>query len=129
MTFKEIYDRIIPLWGELIDISDASDVKPENAVDTPGTTPSNDNYFHSNSLSKLWDKIEETVGHEDTFGDQMVWTMYQVFHRHASRLFSNGIFVFDPRTIDKREIEEQYFGNLNTESWEDELANYERTIE
>lgn len=129
MTFKEIYDRIIPLWGDLIDISDARDVKPENAVDTPGTTPCNGNYFHSKSLSRLWDKIEETVGHEDAFGDQMVWTMYQVFHRHASRLFSNGVFVFDPRTIDKKEIEEQYFANLNTESWEEELAKYERTVD
>jgi len=116
MTFKEIYDRIIPLWGDLINISDAQEVKPKNTIYTPGTTPSNGRFFRFKSLSLLWDKIEESVGHKDTFGDQMVWTMYQVFHRHASRLFSNGIFVFDPRAIDKKEIEEQYFNNLNTES-------------
>ncbi len=129
MTFTEIYDRIIPFWGDLIDFSDGSNAKPENAIDTPGTVPTDNVYFYSQSFSRLWDNIEETVGHEDTFGDLMVWTMYQVFHRHAKRLFLQGVFVLDTKTIDEKEIEKQYFINLNTESWEAELAVYKRIEE
>jgi len=118
MTFKEIYDRIIPLWGNLINFSDGS------AIDSS----TNDSYFRSNALSRLWDDIEETVGHEDTFGDLMVWTMYQVFHKYAKRLFLQEVFMLDPKTIDQREIEEQYFMNLQAEGWEAELAGYERIV-
>ena len=123
MTFAEIYDRIIPLWGDLIDFSDGS------VIDAPKTMPTNDDYFRSNSFSRLWEDIEEIVGHEDTFGDLMVWTMYQVFHKNAKRLFLQRIFVLDPKAISKQEIEEQYFINLNTKSWEAELAVYKKTME
>lgn len=122
MMFTEIYDRIIPLWGNLIDFSDGS------AIDTPEKKPINDGYFRSNSFSQLWDNVEEIVGHDDTFGDLMVWTMYQVFAKHARRLFLQGVFVLEPKTIDKKEIEEQYFMNLHVEGWEAELAVYKLTV-
>ena len=123
MTFIEIYDRIIPLWGDLINFSDSS------TIDIPETTPTNNDDFRSNTFSRLWDNVEETVGHGDTFGDLMVWTMYQVFHKYAKRLFSQGVFVLNPKAVNKKEIEEQYFANLNEESWEAELSVYERTVE
>lgn len=128
MTFTEVYKRIIQLWGDSIEFSDGNNTKPKNAFDTPGTTPTNDNYFHSESFSQLWTNIEEIVGTDDTYGDLMVWTMYQVFHRHAKNLFQNGIVCLSPKAIDKNEIEAQYFINLNGESWEEELAQYERII-
>ena len=56
----------------------------------------------------------------------MVWTMYQIFHRHAIELFQKGIFELIPNSISKKEIEEQYFINLNEESWEKELSIYKR---
>lgn len=129
MTFKEIYDRIIPLWGSKIDFSDGVISNPENALETPTTSPLSNNSFYSKTLSLLWDTVEETVGYEDTFGDAMVWAMYQVFHTNARYLFQNGIFSLDPMTVGKQEIEEQYFSNLHDESWEEELSQYERIIE
>ncbi|MVN23474.1 hypothetical protein [Mucilaginibacter arboris] len=123
MTFIEIYDRIIPLWGDLIDFSDGS------TIDIPETTPTNNDHFRSNTFSRLWDNVEETVGHEDTFDDLMVWTMYQVFHTYAKRLFRQGVFVLNPKAVNKKEMEEQYFTNLNEESWKAELSVYERTVE
>lgn len=127
MTFIEIYNRIIALWGDRIDFSDGRIFEPEHK--TPGTTPSGEDSFQSNSFSRQWDDIEEIIGHEDTFGDLMVWTMYQVFHRHARQLFRKNIFTLNPKDISKTEIEEQYYNNLQAESWEEELTKYERTTE
>jgi hypothetical protein len=129
MTFIEVYNRIIPHWGDIIDFSDGVISKSENIVDTPGTTPNEEGYFHSDSFRRQWDKIEETVGHDDTYGDLMVWTMYQLFHRHARQLFQDKVFYLNPREIEKEKIEEQYFINLNGESWEEELKNYKRLID
>ena len=91
MTFIEIYNQIIPVWSDRIDFSDGRIFEPEHK--TPGTAPSGEDSFQSNSFSRQWDEIEEIVGNDDTYGDLMVWTMYQVFHKHARQLFRNGIFT------------------------------------
>jgi len=127
MTFTEIYNRIINLWGDKIEFSDGIIFEPIDK--TPGTTPTGEKSFQSNSFRKQWDKIEEIVGTDDTYGDLMVWTMYQVFHRHAVQLFQQNIYTLKPTDISKKEIEEQYFNNLNAESWEEELLNYKRVFE
>lgn len=129
MTFKEIYNRIIPLWREKIDFSDGMIIASKNSLKTLGGTPASTTNFYSQALSSQWGAVEEAVGQEDTFGKLMVWTMYQVFHKHANALFEQGIFSLNPTSIDKNEIEAQYFKNLNDESWEEELARYERIIE
>ncbi len=127
MKFVEIYNRIITHWGDKIDFSDGAIFEPEHK--TPGTTPSGEDSFQSHSFSRQWDEIEEIVGHDDTYGDLMVWTMYQVFHRHARQLFRKSIFTLNPNEISKTEIEKQYYDNLQAESWEEELTKYERTTE
>jgi hypothetical protein len=130
MTFKEIYYRIIPLWEENIDFSDGMYVESKNSLKGLGkntTTPATNLY--SGKLSKQWNAVEDTVGQEDTFGKLMVWTMYQVFQRHATRHFEQNIFRLKPAEVDKKEIEEQYFKNLSEETWEKELSQYERIIE
>lgn len=127
MTFAEIYNRIITHWGDKIDFSDGVIFKPQHK--TPGTTPTGDDSFQSDSFSRQWKEIEETVGHDDTYGDLMAWTMYQVFHRHARQLFRENTFSLSPKEINKDEIEKQYYDNLQTESWEEELTKYVRTIE
>lgn len=129
MTFKAIYDSIIPLWGETIDFSDGMIIESKNALKTLGGTPANTTNFYSQTLSNQWAAVEEVVEKEDTFRRLMVWTMYQVFHRHAHTLFEQEILSLKPAAIDKEEIEAQYFKNLKDENWEDELAQYERTIE
>lgn len=105
MKFVEIYNRIITHWGDKIDFSDGTIFEPEHK--TPGTTPSGENSFHSHSFSRQWDEIEEIVGHDDTYGDLMVWTMYQVFHRHSRQLFRKNIFTLNPKDISKTEIQKQ----------------------
>jgi hypothetical protein len=130
MTFKEIYHRILPLWGENIDFSDGMYVESKNTLKGLGkntTAPATNLY--SEKLSKQWNDIEDSVGQEDTFGELMVWTMYQIFQRHATRLFEQNIYKLKPSAVDKKEIEEQYFKNLSEETWEKELSQYERIIE
>ena len=127
MTFIEIYSRIIPFWGDKIDFSDGRIFDPESKKS--GTVPLEDFPFQSDSLSRLWDGIENAIRNDDTFGDLMVWTMYQVFHRNARKLFLKNIFSLNPTVISKTEIEEQYYGNLQNESWEEELNDYERAID
>ena len=127
MTFIEIYNRIISYWGNKIDFSDGSVFEPENK--TPGTTLTDGKSFQSNIFGRQWNKIEEIVGTDDTYGDLMVWTMYQVFLRHAIQLFQQNIFILKPLDISKNEIEAQYFSNLNEESWEEELLKYKRVLE
>jgi hypothetical protein len=119
MTFKEIYTRIIPLWGNEINIQDG--IILENESFAPG--------FSSLTLSNLWDEAEIKTKHSNEFDALMVWTMYQVFHKNAIKLFNNGIMVFDPRNISKTEIERQYFENLNVEGYEKELKLYIREVE
>ena len=114
MTFIEIYNRIIPLWGETVVYRDG--------------IPLLENGFTSNMFSSQWNNVEKIVGDKDAFAELMAWTMYQVFHTNARNLFIVGVVEFDPRTIEKNEIEKQYFENLHTESWEKELSKYERII-
>ena len=117
MTFKEIYDRIIPLWGKTLDFNDGKIIKSDD-----------DNGFYSPKLSDQWTKIEEMVGREEPYSELMVWTMYQVFHRHARGLFSDKIYHLNPADISKEEIEEEYYINLQDENWKEEFQNYRRVI-
>ena len=126
MTFIEIYNRIIPYWSDKIDFSDG--IIFESEQESLKTCANSKEAFQSNLLTKQWDNVERIVGAEDNYGELMVWTMYQVFHKNATILFSQNVYTFKPSDIDKEELEEQYFENLNTESWEDELEKYQRVI-
>lgn len=114
MTFIEIYDKIIPYWGEFIKFEDGQ---------TDETDPA---YFYSKSLSERWNKIEKEVGYNDPFEELMVWTMYQIFHHHCLQLFNEEEYFLSPTDIDKDEIEEMYYENLQGKPWKKELAQYER---
>lgn len=118
MKFKEIYDRILPLWGNNINFSDAET--------TDGSTTFTVENFFSKKMEKKWDEIQENVGEDDTYGDLMVWTMFVVFQRNAAKLANQNINYFKSSSISSEEIEEEYYDNLQQESWEEELAGYER---
>ena len=119
MKFKEIYERILPLWGNNIKFSDAEIIN--------GSVFDEEN-FYSKKLEKKWDEIQELVGEEDTYADLMVWTMYKIFIKHAAIAANKEINYIKISTIDQKEIEVEYFENLHQESWEEELLNYEREI-
>ncbi|PSR55613.1 hypothetical protein AHMF7605_19930 [Adhaeribacter arboris] len=129
MTFKEIYDRIIPLWGDRIDFSDGYIIQPERKYKNLRSVTDSEDYFYSPKLSNLWNSIEENIEEKDTYGELMVWTIYQVFHKYARERFEQDIFSFSPEEIENKIIEEHYFKNLNEEGWEDELLQYQRGVE
>jgi hypothetical protein len=114
MTFKEVYDKIIPHWGEFIKFDDGQ-------ID-----PTDESYFFSNLFSEQWNRIEKEVGYSDPFQELMVWTMYQIFHGYCLQLFYEEEYFLTPSDIDEDEIEEMYFQNLNGKAWEKELVQYER---
>ncbi len=118
MRFSEIYNYVIPYWGDAIEFDDGELDEP--ASDEPTE------YFFSHRFSTLWNDVEREVGYGNSFYELMVWTMYQVFHRHARERFRDGIFQFSPKDIDPMEIEEQYFNNLQDKIWAKERAAYER---
>jgi len=122
MKFVEIYNRIIPHWGNKIDFSDGVISQPEQKM----LETSGEEYFYSNTFSIQWNTIDDIIGENNTYEDLMVWTMYQVFHRHAKQLFYENIFTLNPKEISETEIEEQYYNNLQAEGWEVELDTYER---
>ena len=117
MTFQDIYNRIIPHWGDKIEFDDGKIISNIYSA-TPG--------FLSEKLSNKWNKIEETVGNEDKFGELMVWTIFQIIHKHAKINFLNGNYSIKTEDLNQEEIEEQYFENLKGEGWEEELKNYKR---
>jgi len=55
MTFKEIYDKIIPYWGDFIRFEDGQ-------IDKTDST-----YFYSKLLSEQWNKIEKEVGQINSY--------------------------------------------------------------
>ncbi len=128
MTFKEIYDRIMPLWGDKIDFSDGYIIQPERKYKSLKKVTDSEAYFYSQKLSNLWNSIEEAIEEEDTYGKLMVWTIYQVFHKYARVKFEQNLFFFSPEEVDKKVIEEQYFKNLNEDGWENELLHYQREM-
>ncbi|MGZ5188768.1 MAG: hypothetical protein ACXWEY_03855 [Bacteroidia bacterium] len=65
MTFKEIYNRIIPYWGNTIVFYDGKITQSENSEG-----------FNSYTLSSLWDEIEKEIGDNNVYEMLMVWTMY-----------------------------------------------------
>lgn len=98
MTFIEIYNRIIPLWGDEIDFLDGRIFDPEGR--SPGTIPSGDYPFQSDSLSRQWDGIEKAIRHDDTFGDLMVWTIIkQSFNRRITLILTSLASELSFRTL------------------------------
>lgn len=115
MKFIDIYKRIIPYWGNEINFQDANLLGKNEML--------------SIQFSKKWDEVENKIPDDDHFGSLMVWTMYQVFHKIALNKMKQNIFSFNPFDVDKTLLEKRYFENLNFESWEKELSEYERNIE
>ncbi|MCC2589631.1 hypothetical protein [Chryseobacterium sp. MFBS3-17] len=115
MKFIDIYNRILPFWGTEINFHDA------NLLGKNG--------MQSIQLSKKWDEVENKLSEDDKFGNLMVWTMFQIFHKIAIKKIKQNIFTLNPLEVDKTIIEKKYFKNLSNESWEKELAEYERTLQ
>lgn len=129
MTFKEIYDRILPLWGETVDFSDGMVLEAKPPKKAFGLTPPATSSFYSPEISGRWSAVEDAVAKTDVYGKVMVWTLYQLIHRQARQRFEKGTFTLAPSDFAMAEVEEAYFKNLQEDAGEEELANYQRTLE
>ncbi len=124
MIFKEIYDRVIPLWGDKINFADGMIMQPNRKYKTLRKETDTADYFYSPAFSTQYTSLEESMAKDDPYGELMVWTMYQVFEKYARKKFEQEVYSFSPAEVDKAEIEKQYSKNLNDDGWEEQLANY-----
>jgi hypothetical protein len=125
MKFTTIYQRILPLWPSEIDISDGYEVDAGNEA-TPGTTPTGGKGYYFPTLDEAWGVVEDGVDPEvDTWGDMMVWTMFQEFHKCAIEMLSSGASTLKTGEIPVQVLDERYRNNLNSEGWESERDAYE----
>jgi hypothetical protein len=129
MTFKEIYDRILPLWGPEIAFADGVIMESKRNYKTLGGAAGSNSHFFSKAFSDHWKTVADQIDPEDAYGDLMVWTLYQVFQDQARQKFEKNQYVFAPGAVPKKEVEERYFKNLHDEGWEEQLAGYERVVD
>jgi hypothetical protein len=128
MTFKEIYDKIIPLWGDNVEFEDGVMLESKQSFKAPWAKSGPTEYFFSKKINALWNSIEEQITENDEYDKQMVWTLYQLFVKHAEALAGREIYTFSPADIERSKVEEAYFRNLNEPGFEQELERYERII-
>jgi hypothetical protein len=129
MTFIEIYQRIIPLWGPEITFSDGVLMEAQKNFKTLSGAAGARSHFYSRMFSDQWQAVADTIAPEDAYGDLMVWTLYQVFQDQAQQKFEQNQYSFSPAAVAKKDIEERYFKNLQDQGWEEQLAGYERVTE
>lgn len=111
MEFEVLYNRIIVLWPESIDISDGC--------------PTGDSGFRFPTLSECWDDAEEKIDPlVDPWGNIGVWAFFQAFHETAKKGFQEGETVLSTREVSKESINERIIENLNAGDWEQERSEY-----
>lgn len=129
MTFQEIYQRIIPLWGQEVAFADGLVMEAKRHYKTLSGAAGAKSHFYSKSLSDQWQAVADTIAPGDAYGELMVWTLYQVFQQQARTLFEQNQYAFSPAAIPPKEIEARYYKNLQDQGWEEQLAGYERVME
>jgi hypothetical protein len=113
MEFMELYNRIIGLWPEEIDISDGY--------------PTGENGFMFPMLSKIHDQIENNINHEkDHWANIGVWSFFQAFHNCARKLKEAGETTLKTRNVSKRAIHKRIKSNLEPGKWGDDWAEERR---
>jgi hypothetical protein len=122
MKFSEIYNFVIPYWGDVINISDLSINKQLQS--STGDAKADSYSKRSANLSLKWNEVEEIIGIDNPYAELMIWTMYQLFHEASEMLFLQGQFQIFPKKVDKIQIQDRYFKNLQNNEWERELAGY-----
>jgi hypothetical protein len=129
MTFQEIYQRIIPLWGPEIAFADGLLMETKKSYKTLSGAAGAKSHFFSQAFSAQWQAVADTIAPDDAYGELMVWTLYQVFQEHARKKFEQNQYSFSPAAVPTKEIEERYYKNLQDQGWEEQLAGYERVVE
>jgi len=118
MKFDPIYKRVLALWPDKILINDghAIKLKDKNGKES----------YSFPTLNIAWDDAVEKIDPKvDSWGDMMVWTMFQSFHREAKKLLKTKEEYLITKNISKIDLEKHFRNNLSTEGWEDLRDLYE----
>jgi len=111
MQFHNLYNRIIKLWPEEIDISDGY--------------PTSEKGFMFPTLSSYWGVAEEEIDHSiDHWGNVGVWSFFQAFHNAARELYDNGEKCLKTKDVSKNEIDKRIRSNIEPEEWQELLDKY-----
>lgn len=109
MKFEDLYNRIIELWPEEVDISDGF--------------PSEGNGFTFPTLSKINSQIEDTIDCEnDHWGNIGAWAFFQAFHEIAKTMKAKGDKTLKTRLVEKQLIDKKIQSNLAPGKWDDNWA-------
>ena len=102
MKFSRIYRETKLFWPSSVLINDGE------------LRSSGGGYFPS--LSKAWDKAEESAEKWSEWHQLMVWAIFGGFHSLAIREFEKGSLRIMKKDIDCRYIEEKFAENLFTDT-------------
>ncbi|QXE91223.1 hypothetical protein KP001_01390 [Geomonas subterranea] len=109
MKFEELYNRIIELWPEEVDISDGF--------------PSGENGYMFPTLSRIKNQIENSIDFEnDHWGNVGAWAFFQAFHETAKKMKTKGEKTLKTRLVEKKLIDKKIHANLAPGKWDDEWA-------
>jgi hypothetical protein len=109
MEFIELYNRIIELWPEEIDISDGY--------------PVGDDGFMFPTLNKVHGEIEARIDYEqDHWGNIGVWSFFVAFHSAARKLRESGKTALLTRKVSKPDVDSWIKLNLEPTKWGDDWA-------
>ena len=113
MEFIELYNRIIDLWPEKIDISDGY--------------PAGQGGFMFPTLSRIHYEIEKSIDHEkDHWGNIGVWAFFQAFHETAKMIKADEGKTLNTRIVPKELIDKKVESNLAPSKWGDDWADLRR---
>jgi len=115
MKFTNIYNHGIKNWPIEINIGD-------------GQPTENDGYFFQ-SLSAIYDEIEDKLDLEDDWAQIIVWALFQAFHSESKILIKDNKKTLNTRMVKQSEIEWRLLENIKGEGWETLLLEYENDLQ
>jgi hypothetical protein len=109
MKFSELYERIIGLWPEEIDISDGK--------------PTGRNGYLFKNLSSINSDIESALSNDDHWGSIGAWSFFQAIHKEAKALHKSGANVIRVNEVSKDLIDHYIRSNIEFDPDDDQWIN------
>ena len=112
MTFDELYNSILPLWGKQIDISDVIEIVPKKKK-SPILSSSLHPAYYSSSLSHIYGEVKAKISTDNITGHLLAWCIYEHIQKNIVGWISakNTVISFDQ--LSPKEIEKNFMLQLN----------------